>query len=235
MQYPPQQPTDQPAYAPAEMVVQEQSQAYPQQTPVYAPQNQQFVPGQEIAIYANRTQAILRTTILAICLLVLILLIPFVLILGFMTAGPPAPSDIPPLIFAFVIVLAGIAFISWLTWRTASDLLSRKPILLINREGITVSRMPMLSGFFIPWAEIEALAPSRYILYKYLCIIPRNQDQFLLRFKPLERFSRRLNSAIGSPLAVPQLYLGRPVEEILNALYYGYANELNYYHVQLRP
>ena len=33
---------------------------------------------------------------------------------------------------------------------------------------------------------------------------------------------------------VPQIFLDKPVEEILQQLYYMYANELNYYRVQLR-
>jgi hypothetical protein len=234
MQYPPQQPANQPSYAPAEMVMQEQLQTLPPM-PVYAPQNGQFAPGQEIVVYAKRTQAIVRVTICVIALLVLILLIPTMLIVGFVTSGAPAPGDIPPLIFAFVIILAGIAFISWITWRTASDFLfNRQPVLRINHEGITVGKVPMLSGYSISWAEIGAVFSSRY-LYKYFCILPKNPDEYLARFKGLDRFNRRMNSVIGAPLYMPQTYLDRPIEEIINAIYAGYVNELAQNRVQLRP
>jgi hypothetical protein len=94
----------------------------------------------------------------------------------------------------------------------------------------------MLSGFFIPWAEIEALAPSpSRFMYQYFCIIPKNPAQFLSRFGPLERFNRRLNSRVGSPLYIPQIFLDKPVEEILRTLYHMYVSELSYYRVQLRP
>mgnify|MGYP001209481534 CR=1 FL=1 len=217
MQYPPQQPTNQPYYPPSEVYLYEQSQTYLPAQEITQPR----MLAQEIAIYPNRKQAIWRTTVCAICLLVLILIIPFFFIVNFVTGQSFGASDIAPLILAFAFLLAAITFIGWITWRMASELLfKRKPILVINSRGITVRNMPMLSGFFITWTEIEALSFSHYSMYKYLCIIPKNPDQFLSRFSSLERFNRRINSRVGSPLYIAQILLVTPVEEILQTLYH---------------
>lgn len=138
--------------------------------------------------------------------------------------------------FILAFVLAVIALMGRTAWRMASTLIfSRRPLLVINREGIRVGGMSSLSGFFIPWTEIEAIS-SYTFMYKYLCVHPRNQKEFMKRFNWWERFVRLSNSIAGiPPLIVPQVFLERPVEEILSTLYYTYANELAYYHVQLRP
>src|SRR5258708_6033034 len=236
MQYPPQQPTNQPYHPPSEIYVQGQSQAYlPTQEITQPP-----VLAQEIAIYPNRKQAIWRTTVCAVALFfAVLLLIFFAFFFHFLAESSPAGSDFDSLIIFvcfLALILAEIAFAGWATWRIASTLLfSHKPLLLINREGITVGRMPSLSGFSIPWAEIESIHTSTF-MYKYLCIRPRDQKDFLKRFSLLERGIRLSNALIGvPPLIVPQVCLERPVEEILRTLYHMYASELSYYRVQLRP
>ena len=219
----PNQPMNQPTYPPAEIYVPEQPQTY-------APY-QESPQAQEIAIYLNRRQAIARTTICVIGLLIIVLLIPAMVILSTLAGDPPGIGDIVPLL---IIVIPASAFIGWISWTMLSMVSAHKPVLIINREGIVVSPMPMLSGFSISWGEIEALFPTRY-MYKYFCIAPRNRDYFLkAHFNGFERLNRRMNSLIGSPLYVPMVYLDKPVEEILQQLYYMYAKELSYYRIQIR-
>jgi len=238
MQYPPQQPTNQPYYPPSEVYLYEQSQAYlPAQEITQPP-----VLTQEIAIYPNRKQAIWRVIFSTVMLFFIIILFAlFAFFVRFIVGSSPVDTNFGSvflIIFAFFLVfmLAEIAYISWITWRMASTLIfSHKPLLIINRKGITVGRMPNLSGFFISWAEVESINTSTF-MYKYLCIHPRNRKQFMKRFSPLERFRRLSNALVGAPpLVVPQVFLERPVEEILRTLYYSYASELSYYRVQLRP
>jgi TRAP-type C4-dicarboxylate transport system permease small subunit len=236
MQYPPQEqpPTNQPYYPPSEIYQYDQ----PQQFAPAREMSRLPVQRQDIVVYPNRGQAIWRTVVCVVCLLFLLIFIPVFSINLFATAGPIPTDEMLPivslLVFVFVLFLAALIFLGWITWRMASALLFKsKPILTITSEGITVGRMPMLSGFSILWSEIDAIFVSRY-LYKYLCIQPKNADQFLSRFNGLERFNRRINSMIGAPLYVPLVFLDRPVEEILQQLYYMYASELNDYHVQLR-
>ncbi len=65
-------------------------------------------------------------------------------------------------------------------------------------------------------------------------LLEKQTEQFLSRFGKLKQFNMRINSMTGAPLNVPHIFLDRPVEEIIQQLYYMYSNELNYYHVQLR-
>lgn len=228
MQYPPQQPpANQPYYPPSEIYQYDQPQQFAPAQEVTRPPVQR----QDIVVYPNRTQAIVRTIICAICLVFLVGMLAVFLILGFTTGGSFQASDFSALLFFF----AAIVFVGWLTWRMISQLLlSRKPVLVIHREGITIGKLPALSDASIPWAEIDAIYSYRYIIYKYLCIRPKNTEQFLARFGKLKQFNMRINSMTGAPLNVPQVFLDRPVEEIIQQLYYMYASELNYYHVQLR-
>src|SRR6266566_1923657 len=140
--------------------------------------------------------------------------------------------DLAPL---FLIVIPGTALVGWMSWTMLSILLAHKPMLLINREGIVVSSMPLLSGFSISWGEIEAIFPSRYSRYKFLCIVPKNPDHYLkTHFNGFGRFYRQSNSRVGSPLYIPQINLAKQVEEILQQVSHTYASEVSYYHVQVR-
>ncbi len=227
MQYP-QQPTN----PPSEVYMPEQPQAYAPQ-PFTTTQETTHPPmaAQEIAIYANRGQAIMRTAFFVISLLVIVLTIPALAIFSTLSGVPLGIGDLAPL---FIIVIPGAVFVGWISWTLLSILLAHKPMLLINREGIVVSPMPMLGGFSISWGEIEAIFPSRYI-YKYFCIAPKNPDQYLkTHFNGFGRFNRLINARIGSPLYIPQRYLDKRVEEILQQVHYTYASELNYYRVQIR-
>lgn len=247
MQDPLQRPANQPFYLSSEALGQEQIHIY---VPDYAitrsrEQMQIYVPAhvitrsrmqaQEIAIYANRRQAIVRTIVVLIALLVLVLMIPFILIYGSTNGGPPPPDFLPVLVVCSMAMLLVITPFSWMTWRMASLIFSHEPLLIINSEGIKVGRIPTQSGFFIPWTEIEAI--SLYTrTYEYLCIHPGSRKEALRHFPWWERLIKRINMVLGiPPLIVPQFFLARPVEEILSTLYYRYANELTYYHVQLRP
>ncbi|MBA2680631.1 MAG: hypothetical protein H0U76_19825 [Ktedonobacteraceae bacterium] len=236
MEYPPpQQPPMHQPHASSEIYLPEQPLSY---TPQYQP-HQPLMPMQDIAIYPNRRQVIWRTVVCAISLLFMILIaVLFSLFIISLTSGDMLASGflLPPLLTVAFFLSAEIIYIGWITWRMAADFLfTRKPILFINREGIKVSRMPTLSGFFIPWAEVDSLSTYTFI-YTYFCIHPKNTREFLARFNIVERLMRRSNMLFGiPPLIVPQLYLERSSEEILRQVYYMYANELSYYHVRLQP
>lgn len=221
MQYPP--PGHRP-YAPAEIY-------WPQQPQLYAPQYQPPMPAQDIAIYADRGMVIFLTVVITICVFLMIFLF-------FLQTEYISANDSSTLIsqIADFASLALFGWITWGAWRMVLDfVIARKPALFISREGITVNRIPTLSGFFISWAEIESISTRRFI-YKYFCIRPKNTNAFLARFHIVERLLRRGNMLFGiSPLSVSQACLDRSSEEIFYLLYYMYANELNYYRVRLQP
>lgn len=217
--------------APAEIYMPEQPQVYLSRPPVSALEYQPLGPGQEMAIYPKRGPAIFRAVLCTITVLFLIGLV----IITFLTNGPLQPSDIAPMIVTLVIVFAGSCLLGWLGWRMGFQLLfSPKPALAITREGITVGKLLMLrSGFFLPWADIDAIYQSS-LGFKYHCIHPKNIDQFLSRFKGLGRMGRQSSWRISAPVMIPQIYLEKPVEEILQHLSARYVKELSYYHVQIR-
>lgn len=195
-----------------------------------------------IAVYANRRQAVWRTILIGIlgAFLVLLLVIFSIALVALASAGLPGGNFAAGLLsllgFLFITILAEVVWIGWMIWRWYSTLLAnREPILVIDHRGITVRSTPSLSGFFIAWPEIESIRVQSF-LYKYLCIRARNEKQFLKRFNPFERFIRLSNSICGiSPLLIPQVFLDRPVEEVMQRLYYEHMNELSYYRVQLLP
>jgi hypothetical protein len=206
MQYPSQQPS--PDYPPAELYVQEQ----PSGGAPYQPSGQ-LRQGEEIIVGYNRQFAKIYMVVCIIGLIVVIALLPIGLIAGF-TSGPFEPSDVLPLMLTLVVWLAGITFLGWMTRFAIAQGRSPKTVLLINHEGIAIQRVYLMRSRFVPWAEIESIYP-RNIGYRYFCIQKRNR-------------------AFGSMILVPQMYLDRPVEEILQQLYYIYSSELSYYGVQLR-
>ena len=233
MQYPPpREPSMRQPQAPSEIYVPEQPQVYLSQSPVFTPAYQPFGPAQEITFYPKRGIALFRAMLCIVTILLLLILV----ITTFLTNGPLQPGDIAPMIFTLIIVFLGSILLGWLSWRMGLQLLLfPKPALAINREGITVGKLLMLrSNFFLPWADIDAIYTSS-LGFKYLCIRPKNIEQFLARFKGLERVGRRSNWSVSAPVMLSQGYLEKPAQEILQQILVLYANELNYYHVRLQP
>ena len=197
--------------------------------------HRRHVAGKDIVIYPNRKQAILRTILGVVCLVFLILLLVLIIFALSLTFSSPLPASIlVPGILLLVCLLAIIYFAGRATWRMASTVLfARDPMLVINHQGVTVARTPTLDGYFIPWAEIESIYLYNF-MYKFLCIHPKNTDQYLARFNGLERFIRRSNARLGvPPLAVAQIFLERPVAGILQQVKHNYASELSHYRIQI--
>lgn len=207
MQYPPQQPSAN--YPPAEVYVQEQAPFAGMQYQPSAPLRQ----SEEIAIGYNRLSATIQLIVCAAGLIVLIAFLPIMLIANF-ASGPFEPEDTLPLLVTIFILFAGIAFVSWITWGVVAHRRSRKPVLFINHEGIAIERVFLMRKRFISWTEIASIY-QRNMGYKYFCI-------------------QKKRATFGALVMVPQMYLEKPVEEILQRVYHMYSSELSYHNVQLR-
>lgn len=231
-----QPPENQRRYPPSEIYVYDEPLPFSPAQEITRPP----LPLQEIAIPINRGQASWRAAVCVFGLVVLlVLLIPIIFlttsVINTLEENPFELIVLALVVFKLVFWLIATIFVGWINWGMFSGLISsRQPLLVINREGITVRRMPMLSAFFIAWNEIGAIYIRR-ALYTYLCIAPKYPDLYLKRFNAFERFLRRSNALVGIPsLIIPQIYLARPVEEILQRLYHVYSSELSSYHIQLR-
>jgi hypothetical protein len=229
----PQLPLNQLYSSPSEIYSHEQLQATPPVQEITRP----FSLSQNSAFYPDRRQVLWRTILFVVCFAVSLLCFPLLFVLNFLSHGSFVEAgDTVPL----ALMLAMTAFIGQFTWNFFSSQLPRAhlPLLVLNREGITVGRMFTLSGSFISWAEIESIYLYTYtdafIQYRYLCIRPRNIQQYLSRFPRLERFYRSFSRRRGTPIAVPEDLLEKSIEEILHQLHSTYASELSYYQIQLR-
>ena len=85
MENPPQQ--EPPIYAPSEIYTPEQPQVYSSQTQIYTQQYPSAIQGQEIVIYPNRTQAIVRTIFCVVLLIFGIMLLTGTVALIFILAA----------------------------------------------------------------------------------------------------------------------------------------------------
>lgn len=208
-------------------------QHYPQSGQMF---QQSSVQRPAIVVYPNRGQIIWRSVLVGILSLFL-LIFPIMIFAFIIISGSGTKNFILlfiPLIIAFGILLPVLALLGWMIWGMLSLVFpTPKPVLVINSEGITVGSMPLASGFFIAWNEIEAIFPSS-LMYKYLCILPRNPDQYLKRFNVLERLSRRLNWMIGSPLYFPQVLMAQKVDEVMQQLTSMYWAELSHHRIRLQ-
>lgn len=229
MQYPPQPPTN----PSSEVYIHKHSQAYPPQS--FTPKQETTQPSmapQEIAIYPRRRLLILRTAFVLMCLLIVLLAIPALVLFAALSGVPLGISELVPV---FLVVIPGAIIVGWISWVMLSILLAHEPMLLINREGIVVSPMPLVAGFSISWGEIEAIFPSYHSWYAFLCIVPKDPDRYLkTHFHGLARLYRQVTAYVGSPLYIAQINLDKRIEEILQHVCSQYASELSYYHIQVR-
>lgn len=218
-------PNQQPSYPPSEIYVPEQSQGY-------APQDQQYATGQEIAIYYKKLYV--KTYILICQVLLFVLIVLFIGLAGFTLVSALFPtlaqdwgstihnSDIPPIIGSFVVILAAIAFLAW--W---NKLLSRPtgpahtPVLHITREGFRIRNVLFARRSFIRWDELQTV-------YAYGTVLKIRSAAPLSASNPaLPRHSHTTRISL--------IYLDTPGQEILRQLVQFYPNELSRYNIQFQP
>jgi hypothetical protein len=123
----------------------------------------------------------------------------------------------------------------WPTRVLARVLSSGEPMLIITHEGIRVGKVYGSFEIMLPWQEIEAISLFGGGFEKQLAIRPTNVALFLSHFSLLMRFFLRINLLTGAPIAVVQSLLENPIEEILDQVVLRYEQELESYHIQLRP
>lgn len=230
MQYPPQPPISKPSYPPTEMHLPE--------LPLVNEEAQESAPAQKIVIYADRIRgarslAALTNRIILGALMFVLLAYVLLSFINNTTLNNPALNFFAVLfIFVYVMMLARMALSRWIMGR--SLLVSGQPIMVVDSAGITLRGAVSLSNIFIAWSEIESL--DVYLLkYRYLCIRLRDAKAFTRRLPLLEQALKLIDSLYGlPPLYISLLYLDKPVEEILQQLYYMYAKELSYYRIQIR-
>jgi hypothetical protein len=205
----------------------------------YAPQYPSAMPDREIVIYSNRRQILIRT--------IMGVFIAFISSLMVIHGVNSLFQDdyIMSWISSLVFLIPGLILCVYVIGSMVRFFFIRTPLLIINCEGITVGKMPTRSGCFIPWCEIEAIYSDAYVSgyvyghlnlngYKYLCVRPKDTEQFLQRFNAFERFNRRHNAIVSKPaVAVPQVFMERPVDETLQCLVTYYSYELYTCHIQL--
>jgi hypothetical protein len=223
---------NQPSYAPSEIYQDPQA-------PVDVPHDEQSGPRpeeQEITIYYNQK---LLISYKRICKVLLAVLIVVLLGFSFLIASSFIPSlaaslgtppieekDIFPLALLFVILLAAIAFLAW--WvRIISSLASpsRKPVLHITHEGITIQNNILVRHRFIRWNEIETL----YAGNVHLKIRSAAPVSFSVP-TPEQPQKHRVVTTLAT-----LMYLDTSAQDMLQQIRELYAYELSHYAIQFRP
>lgn len=198
----------------------------------------QAVPPPELIVYANRImvtrslRSLTNRLLIAALLFIPIAYALHAFIQSDLSNNPVASFSLTLFVIAYVLLLGKLTLNRWIIARAL--LANDEPVLRITSEGIVARGSLSLSTIFLAWSEIEAVDVYT-LLYKYLCVRPRNMATFMQRLPLLERLLTLSDAFYGMPpLSVSLFYLDRPVEEILQQLYHMYAKELSYYHVQIR-
>jgi hypothetical protein len=132
---------------------------------------------------------------------------------------------------ALAIFLGGMTTLGiWATWTIARFFSSGKPTLIINGEGISIGKIYGSFEIQLSWEEIEGIyLIGDNLFHKQLSFRPTDTSVSLSQFGFLQRILLRMN---GAPIAIPQSYLEKPIEEIIHLVRTRYARELGHHHIQ---
>lgn len=137
-------------------------------------------------------------------------------------------------LFWLVLISINLLLYSCIVWDFGRAIFSRKPALRINREGIFVAGVYYQPGYFLPWSEISHLSIKTVMLSKMLCIRLKDPALTYARFSVWQRLRCRINKGLGSEdIAIAQLNVKMPLEEIVWWTHHMYLNELTHYEVSL--
>lgn len=119
----------------------------------------------------------------------------------------------PPSVMSVVWWL-GIVFFGLGTVMMLTRLLIRRPILIVDREGI-VDRAQLIAAGRVTWDEIEGLSISTVYGQTFLGIHVHDLAALLARKSLLQRLAIRSNTSFGyAPINLPQSLLPVPVEKL---------------------
>lgn len=108
----------------------------------------------------------------------------------------------------------GVAFFGLGAVVLAKRLVIRRPILVVDRQGIVDAAQFVAAGR-IDWEEIEAVSISATGKQRFLGIHVRDVAALEARKSPLHRWVIRANARFGhAPVTLPQSLLPMPVEQL---------------------
>ena len=122
----------------------------------------------------------------------------------------------------------------WL-WRFFCLFWFHQPALVIDKMGIQLFSVYFPSTFFINWSEIQKISVEKYYSEDCICIYPKDEKAYLMRFPFFKRVIIQSRRFIGETiLYMPLLYLDAPVIEIFQRISQEYPNELHENNIQLQ-
>ncbi len=137
--------------------------------------------------------------------------------------------------FGFVVLIVAVLLFGAATTQGVIRLLSRGPVLVVNRTGIVLTST-ILGQIVLPWSEIEALRVYRSPVQAIMNIVLFDTRPLLARHTPAQSLlllivqSRLRNSGT---LIVGDSMLGVPMPRLLQLIQERFAHELKENHIQV--
>ena len=140
-----------------------------------------------------------------------------------------------------LLFIGGLLFLPTLYW-----LLLVKPMVRVNAQGISYNAPWTVFLNFsasITWEEIAALYISELTMsrrgrsgtYRLLCVLPKDLESFLRRYKLLNMTVRVIvMKATDTPFMIPDTMLPVTADELLSRIREQYADEIQAHGIELR-
>jgi hypothetical protein len=176
----------------------------------------------QLAVYARKDKTFAWTT----------LGLFFTVTTGLVLATWPATS-IADAIVRFVVLTPGVLLFGAATMQGVIRLVSRGPVLVVNRTGIVLTST-ILGPIALPWSEIEALRVYRSAVQAIMDIVLFDTRPLLARHTPVQSLlllvvQSRLRSS--GTLVVGDSMLGVPMPRLLQLIQERFAHELKENHI----
>ncbi len=134
----------------------------------------------------------------------------------------------------FITLLLFLSATIIMIWRLFSrQLLISDSVLIINDEGIQIGKLPqILDEIFIAWSEIDGIYPLKHFYTGYLCINPKNMQEYSYHMNLLKKVIMRANLLlIGGAICIPQSVMVEYPENILEQICLCFAHKIEKYDI----
>lgn len=136
----------------------------------------------------------------------------------------------------FLLLFLLIFYSAWPSlWRIFHVFFFHQPAFIINTRGIRLFPSHIPSSFCINWPEIQSISVEQDKSGKYICVYPKNKEEYISHISRFKRFILWIWNLKGKPMMFLSVhYLDKPVIEIFQQIAHEYVNELHQYEIQLQ-
>jgi hypothetical protein len=97
---------------------------------------------------------------------------------------------------AVAVFILGFVFFFWAFQYYLRRIVTRKPLLIVDKEGITDNSSALAVGF-IPWEDIKRTRTKAMGIQPFILVTVKSEEKYLKKINPIGQLAAKVNKRMG--------------------------------------